>query len=77
MTSSNRRETYNIGYVPADVCFLTTGVDVQKDRLEVEVVGCLYCKMYLTYFFGKIMQRCFYFLYRFCTGLPVSIRVLA
>ena len=36
----DRRESYTINTVPAaDVLFLTAGVDVQKDRLEVEVVG--------------------------------------
>lgn len=34
-----RREQYKIGVVPEDVYFLTCGVDVQKDRLELEVVG--------------------------------------
>lgn len=34
-----RRETYEIGTVPDGVLFLTAGVDVQKDRLVVEVVG--------------------------------------
>ena len=35
----NRRETYEIGVVPKGVAVLTAGVDVQADRLEVEVVG--------------------------------------
>ena len=35
----NRREHYKTNHVPADVCFLTAGVDVQRDRLELEVVG--------------------------------------
>jgi phage terminase large subunit GpA-like protein len=34
-----RRETYRIGIVPELGLFLTAGVDVQKDRLEVEVVA--------------------------------------
>ena len=34
-----RRETYRIGLVPDPGLFLTAGVDVQKDRLEVEVVA--------------------------------------
>jgi phage terminase large subunit GpA-like protein len=34
-----RRETYQIGTVPAEVQFLTAGVDVQKDRFVYEVVG--------------------------------------
>lgn len=34
-----RRESYKIGTVPSGVLFLTCGVDVQKDRLECEVVG--------------------------------------
>ena len=35
----NRREGYEIGTVPDGVVFLTCGVDVQGDRLELEVVG--------------------------------------
>lgn len=38
----NRRETYPTNKVPKDVVFLTAGVDVQKDRIELEVVG--WCK---------------------------------
>ena len=38
----NRRENYQTNIVPSDVCFLTAGVDVQKDRLELEIVG--WCK---------------------------------
>lgn len=38
-TLYERRESYAIGSVSSSVCFLTAGVDVQKDRLEVEVVG--------------------------------------
>lgn len=34
-----RRERYPIGEVPLGVVFLTCGVDVQQDRLELEVVG--------------------------------------
>jgi terminase, large subunit len=34
-----RRETYKMGTVPAGAYMLTAGVDVQKDRLVVEVVG--------------------------------------
>lgn len=34
-----RRETYPIGTVPLGGLFLTAGVDVQKDRLECEVVA--------------------------------------
>ena len=34
-----RREPYEIGTVPTGALFLTAGVDVQKDRLVVEVVG--------------------------------------
>ncbi len=34
-----RRETYRIGIVPVGGLFLTAGVDVQKDRIEVEVVA--------------------------------------
>ncbi len=35
----NRRESYRTNTVPEDVCFLTAGVDVQRDRLELEIVG--------------------------------------
>jgi phage terminase large subunit GpA-like protein len=35
----DRREDYRIGTVPKGGLFLTAGVDVQKDRIEVEVVG--------------------------------------
>lgn len=34
-----RRETFRLGTVPRGVLMLTAGVDVQKDRVEVEVVG--------------------------------------
>lgn len=34
-----RRETYPIGIVPNDGLFLTAGADVQKDRIEFEVVA--------------------------------------
>lgn len=35
----NRRESYPTNKAPKDVCFITAGVDVQKDRIELEVVG--------------------------------------
>lgn len=34
-----RREQYPIGVAPEGVRFLTAGVDVQKDRLEMQIVG--------------------------------------
>lgn len=34
-----RRETYRINTCPKGVVFLTAGVDVQKDRIEMEIVG--------------------------------------
>lgn len=34
-----QRETYHTGTVKADVAFITAGVDVQADRIEIEVVG--------------------------------------
>ncbi len=34
-----RRENYEIGTVPPGVVFLTAGADIQKDRIEVEIVG--------------------------------------
>ena len=35
----NRRQTYKTNEPNAEVGFLTAGVDVQKDRLELEIVG--------------------------------------
>lgn len=35
----DRREHYTLGKVPAGALFLTAGGDVQKDRIEVQVVG--------------------------------------
>lgn len=35
----NRRELYGINKPPTEVAFITAGVDVQKDRLELEIVG--------------------------------------
>lgn len=35
----NRRDTYAQNRPPMEVCFLTAGVDVQKDRIELEIVG--------------------------------------
>jgi phage terminase large subunit GpA-like protein len=35
----DRRESYRIGTVPKGAYVLTAGVDVQNDRLEVEIVG--------------------------------------
>jgi phage terminase large subunit GpA-like protein len=35
----DRREDYRIGMVPKGGLFLTAGIDVQKDRIEVEVVA--------------------------------------
>jgi phage terminase large subunit GpA-like protein len=35
----DRRELYPTGIVPAACVFLTCGVDVQKDRIEYEIVG--------------------------------------
>jgi hypothetical protein len=43
----NRRETYSTNKPPKDVVFMTAGVDVQKDRLEVEIVG--WCRGKRTY----------------------------
>lgn len=43
----NRREPYRFNQVQKDVGFLTMGVDVQKDRLELEIVG--WCKGHRTY----------------------------
>jgi phage terminase large subunit GpA-like protein len=35
----DRREDYEVGTVPAKGLFLTAGADVQKDRIEVEIVA--------------------------------------
>jgi len=35
----DRREDYGIGTVPDGGFFLTAGIDIQKDRIEVEVVA--------------------------------------
>ena len=35
----DRREDYRFGTVPAGGLFLTAGVDIQKDRIEVEIVA--------------------------------------
>jgi phage terminase large subunit GpA-like protein len=42
-----RREAYEINEVPASVAFLTAGADVQRDRIEVEIVG--WCEGKRTY----------------------------
>lgn len=34
-----RREKYSFGTCPKEVIFLTAGVDIQRDRIEVEIVG--------------------------------------
>jgi phage terminase large subunit GpA-like protein len=43
----NRRETYEINKPNKDVAFLTCGVDVQKDRLELHIIG--WCKNKISY----------------------------
>jgi phage terminase large subunit GpA-like protein len=43
----NRREQYPINIIPDDVYFLTMGVDIQGDRIELEIVG--WCKGRSTY----------------------------
>lgn len=35
----DKREDYQIGIIPKEVYFLTMGADIQKDRIEFEVVG--------------------------------------
>jgi phage terminase large subunit GpA-like protein len=35
----NRRESYRLNEITKEVCFLTAGVDVQRDRVELEIVG--------------------------------------
>jgi len=34
-----RKEDYNSGSIPNDILLITSGVDVQKDRIELEIVG--------------------------------------
>lgn len=43
----NRRDTYGVNTIPEGVCFLTAGVDIQKDRIELEIVG--WCKKKVSY----------------------------
>ena len=38
-TLYNRRQQYAFNQPPVEVCFITVGVDVQADRIELEVVG--------------------------------------
>lgn len=38
----NRRESYSVNSPPNDVAIVTAGVDIQKDRIELEIVG--WCK---------------------------------
>ena len=35
----NRRENYKLNLPPSEVVFITAGVDVQRDRIELEIVG--------------------------------------
>jgi phage terminase large subunit GpA-like protein len=49
----SRREKYAEGFVHESVVFITAGVDVQKDRLEVELVG--WCKDKQSYSVGYII----------------------
>jgi phage terminase large subunit GpA-like protein len=56
----DRREDYRIGAVAAGGLFLTAGVDVQKDRLEVEIVA-----------WGRD-RECWSVDYRVCAGDPVK-----
>ena len=43
----NRRESYRQNTVPASVLFITVGTDIQKDRIELEVVG--WCQNHESY----------------------------
>jgi len=43
----NRREDYGFNIVPNEVAFLTAGVDIQGNRIELEIVG--WCKNMVTY----------------------------
>ena len=42
-----RRKTYEINSLPDEVCFITAGADIQKDRIEVEIVG--WCRNNISY----------------------------
>jgi phage terminase large subunit GpA-like protein len=42
-----RRENYKYNDITDEVCFITSGVDVQKDRLEVQIKG--WCKRKVSY----------------------------
>ena len=42
-----RRESYALNVIPKAVCFLTCGVDIQRDRIELEIVG--WCREKVTY----------------------------
>ena len=42
-----RRQTYKIGTLPEGVLFITSGADIQKDRIEVEIVG--WCRDKVSY----------------------------
>ena len=46
-TVYDRRESYQFNVPPTEVCFITAGVDVQKDRIEIEIVG--WCKNKVSY----------------------------
>lgn len=43
----SRRSNYKRNVVPIGVCFITCGVDVQQDRLELEILG--WCRNKVTY----------------------------
>lgn len=43
----NKRELYKTNCPPKDVCVITVGADVQKDRIELEILG--FCKGRRTY----------------------------
>ena len=43
----DKRETYKIGIVPADVIHIICGVDIQEDRIVAEYIGvCKYMEVY-------------------------------
>lgn len=43
----NRRESYEMNKPNRNICFITVGVDVQKDRLELHIMG--WCKQKISY----------------------------
>jgi phage terminase large subunit GpA-like protein len=69
----NRREHYKIGTAHQDVAFITSGIDIQKNRIELEVVG--WCKGRESYSIDYVVlpgntdeEKVWNDLYNFITG---------